>query len=356
MSKKGFGILGAGMIAPLHADALKKSDKAELVAICDLDESRSKALAEKFAPDAKIYTSLEDMLADKDVEVVNVVTPNHLHTDAVLKIAASKKHVMCEKPPAMSLADTDKMIKACDDAGVLFGIYVQCRTRKPVQLMKQAIDEGRFGKIYRADATMKWFRSGDYYKMDAWRSNRKSGAGVTIQHAFHYIDLIQYLMGPASKVDAKMCNLGHPEVHLEDTLDARIEFKNGAIGAVQASTALWPGNDPRIEVYGENGTAIMDGAHFSKWEFKDAKPEDEEVRNAGNSDQKTAGSDPTALDSIDHQIVIDNCCDVMDGNGKLIIPCTDVRPTLEMALGMYMSDKVHKLVELPLKNENEIWD
>ncbi|MHC4874560.1 MAG: Gfo/Idh/MocA family protein [Planctomycetota bacterium] len=353
---KGFAILGAGMIAPLHADAIKKSDKAELVAICDLDEGRAKELAEKFAPDAKIYTSLDDILADTAVEVVNVVTPNHLHTEAVLKIAAAKKHIMCEKPPAMSLADTDKMMKACDDNDVLFGIYVQCRTRKPVQLMKKAIAEGRFGKIYRADATMKWFRSGDYYKMDAWRSNRKSGAGVTIQHAFHYIDLIQYLMGPAAKVDAKMCNLGHSEVKIEDTLDARIEFKNGAIGAVQASTALWPGSDPKIEVYGEKGSAVMDGAHFSMWQFQDEKPEDEEIRNAGDADQKTAGSDPTALDSIDHQIVIDNCCDVMDGNGELIIPCSDVRPTLEMALGMYMSDKTGEKVEMPLMNEDEIWD
>ena len=350
-----FGILGAGMISRLHGDALRKSEKAELAAVCDVSPERARKLADEFNPAAAIYTDLKDMLKDPTVAAVAIVTPNHLHKDAVVAAAQAGKHVLCEKPPAMSLEDTDAMIAAAKAAGVKLGIFTQCRVRKPVQALKKAIDEGRFGKVLRAEAIMKWYRSSEYYKMDAWRSERKSGAGVTIQHAFHYIDLLQYLMGPAASVEARMRNLNHADVKLEDTLDALIEFRNGATGAVQASTSLWPGSNPKIEVYGTEGAAIIDGAAFSLWQFKTERPEDAATRAIGNSAQKAAGSDPTALDSIDHQMVYDDCVDAVKERREVIIPCGNVRNTLEMALAMYLSDKEKKRIELPFPKDAQIW-
>ncbi|OGV54682.1 MAG: hypothetical protein A2017_19380 [Lentisphaerae bacterium GWF2_44_16] len=355
MSKKGFGILGAGMISGIHADALRKSRKAELVAVCDVNEQNAKKLAEKFAPSATVYTSFDEMLKDGRVEVVDIITPNHMHTEFVLKAAAAKKHVLCEKPPAMSLKETDRMIKACKDASVKFGIFVQCRIREPMRHIKAALEQKRFGKILRVDAVMKWFRAADYYKMDAWRSNRKCGAGVTIQHAFHYIDLLQYLMGPASGVVAEMHNLAHPEIKIEDTLDARITFANGVRGFVQASTAIWPGNDVQIEIYGTDGSAIMCGTAFKLWKFKEEKPEDEKIRASGNAAQATASSDPSALPSEDHQYVIDDCVDAIESGRELCIPCSSVKASLEIALAMYKSDKIKDEVSIPF-NENDIWD
>jgi UDP-N-acetyl-2-amino-2-deoxyglucuronate dehydrogenase len=355
MSKKGFGILGAGMISGLHADAITKSNKADLVAVCDVSEERARELADKFAPSASVYTSFDDMLKDDNVEVVNIVTPNHLHTEFVLKAAAAGKHVLCEKPPAMSLAETDQMIEACEKAGVKFGIFVQSRMREPIRLIKKALDDNRFGKILRVDTIMKWYRDGNYYLMDAWRSNRKCGAGVTIQHAFHYIDILQHLMGPGDKVVAEMHNLAHPDVVLEDTLDARILFRNGVRGFVQASTALWPGNDVKIEIYGTEGSAIMEGAAFSLWKFKNEIPEDEKIRKAGDAKTATAGSDPTALPSADHQYIIDDCVDAIDQDREVCIPCSSVRSTLEIALAMYKSDKDGAEVSLPLADEDSIW-
>ncbi len=351
----GFGIVGAGMISALHADALRNSPKAELAAVCDIDRQRAEQLTGDFAPDANVYAKLDEMVNDPRVEVVNIVTPNHLHTDAVLAAAAAGKHVLCEKPPAMSLADTDRMIDACRRARCKFGIFVQCRVREPIQQMKRALEEGRFGRILRADAVMKWHRTIEYYHRDAWRSDRRSGAGVTIQHAFHYIDLLQYLMGPARAVDARMCNLAHQEVEIEDTLEASIEFAGGAGGSIVASTALWPGTDVRIELYGDQGAAIMEGAAFSLWKFKEERPEDETISRSGDADQAAAGSSPTALDSIDHQIVIDDCVDAIAEDREVMIPCRSVRPSLEMALAMYKSDKLHAPVTLPLENEGSIW-
>jgi len=355
MSKKGFGILGAGMISGIHADAMKNSEKAELLAICDVNQENAKKLADKFAPQAKIFSSFDEMLKDKRIEVVNIVTPNHLHTDFVLKAAAAGKHVLCEKPPAMSLEETDRMIRACKEAGVKFGIFVQCRMREPIRHMKAALEAGRFGKILRVDAIMKWFRAADYYKMDAWRSNRKCGAGVTIQHAFHYIDLLQYLMGPAAKVSAEMCNLAHPEIQLEDSLDAKIIFANGVKGFVQASTALWPGNDVRIEVYGSEGSAIMEGTAFKLWKFKEEKPEDEKIRASGDAGQATGSSNPAALPSGDHQYVIDDCVDAIEFGRDVCIPCTAVRPSLEITLAMYKSDKINDEVSIPVA-EDDLWE
>ena len=352
----GFGILGAGMISSLHADALRNSQEAELVAVCDIEQERADKLAKDFAPDAKVYTSLDDMLADPKVEVLSIVTPNHLHTGAVLAAAAAGKHVLCEKPPAMSLADTDRMIEACRQAERKFGIFVQCRMREPIRQMKKAIEAGRFGRLLRADAVMKWHRSTEYYHTDAWRSDRRSGAGVTIQHAFHYTDLLGYLMGPACSVQARMCNLAHQDLKIEDTLDALIQFESGAVGSVTASTALWPGTDVRIEIYGEAGAAIMEGTAFSLWQFQDQRPEDEAIRQAGDAGQPTAGSSPTALPSIDHQMVIDDCVDAIQQDRQLVIPCQSVRPTLEMALAMYKSDKLGEPVALPMHDEDGIWE
>ncbi len=351
----GFGILGAGMISALHADAFRNSEKAELVAVADIDRERAAKLAAEYAPAAKVYGSLAEMLADDRVKAVNVVTPNHLHTEAVLACAAATRHVLCEKPPAMSLGETDRMIAACAEAGVKFGIFVQCRVREPIRRMKEALEAGRFGRVLRADAIMKWFRAADYYKRDAWRSQRRYGAGVTIQHAFHYLDLLEFLVGPAAGVEAKMCNLSHPDVELEDTLDAYIRFQNGTISSVQASTGLWPGTDVRLEIYGEKGAAIMTGAALELWQFQDELPGDEQIRQAGNQGQVTGSSSPTALESGDHQYVIDDCVDAVAENREVCIPGAAVRPTLELALAMYKSATLGAPVSLPLADEEHIW-
>jgi predicted dehydrogenase len=277
-----------------------------------------------------------------------------LHYKAVIKAAGAGKHVITEKPPAMTLKETDEMIKACKKAGVKFGCTVQSRVRKAIQAIKEAVDSKRFGKILQADTYMKWFRSTEYYQTDGWRSQKKSGAGVTIQHAFHYIDLLQYLAGPVKTVQAKMTNLSHPSINIEDTLLAFIEYKNGAQGVVQSSTALWPGTDIRIEINGTNGTAIMTGEKVTTWKFKDKHPKDEKIRQYGNESQATAASGPTDFSYADHKTVIQDMINAIQEDRKVIIPASSVRHTLEIALAMYQSAKENRPVELPLKKDPEI--
>jgi len=290
------------------------------------------------------------------VDVVNVALPNHLHHDAVVQCAEAGKHVIVEKPPAMSLRETDSMIDACKRAGVRFGCTVQSRVRKAIQATKQAIDAGRFGRLLHADAYMKWFRTEEYYHSDEWRSSRRSGAGVTVQHAFHYIDLLQYLAGPAARVQARMTNLAHPSVRLEDTLLGFIDFANGAQGVIEASTALWPGTDVRIEINGSDGTVIVVGERVATWKFRDERPEDEEIRAYGNASQATAAGGPTDFSYADHQAVIQDMVDAVRANREVIIPVASVRPTLEMVLAMYQSAARNCPIELPVTDDDSAFD
>lgn len=352
-SKLGFGLLGAGLIAPFHAKALQASKLTELIAVADVDAQRVEKITSAFG--CKGYGSLDAMLEDPEIDVINVITPNHLHHDAVLKAAAAGKHVLIEKPPAMSLAEVDSMTAACKVAGVKACVSVQCRTRKAVQAMKAAIDSGRFGKIYEADAYMKWFRTTEYYKSDAWRKSRRSGAGVTINQAFHYVDLLQYLVGPAKSVQTRMNNLAHPEINLEDTLLSFVDYECGAQGVVLASTAMWPGTDVRLEINSENGTAIMSGERMETWKFRDERPEDAEIRQYGSGAVATGATGPADLSFSDHQFVIEDLSKAILSGGEPMIKLETVRPTLEWSLAMYLSAKLGKAVSLPIQDEEAVW-
>jgi predicted dehydrogenase len=247
------------------------------------------------------------------------------------------------------------MITACHLTGVKFGCTVQCRVRQSIRAMKAALAAGRFGQVLHADAYMKWYRSTEYYQSDAWRSSRKSGAGVTVQHAFHYIDLLQYLMGPARRVEARMTNLAHPAVDLEDTVLAFVQFANGAQGVVQASTALWPGTDVRIEINGTDGTAIMSGEKMQFWKFRTEQPDDEQIRQYGSAAQRTAAGGAADFGYADHQVVIQDLIDAVREKREVIIPVSSVRPTLEIVLAMYQSAARNTSIMLPVQDDDTIW-
>lgn len=349
----GFGILGAGLVAPFHAKGIKHSRGGRLVAVCDTNRPRAEKLAAEYG--TRAYESLNDMLADPEVDVVNVCLPNHLHFDAVLACAMARKHVLTEKPPAMTLRETDAMIEACRKAGVKFGCTVQCRVRKSIQAIRTAALQGRFGRLLQADAIMKWFRPTDYYQSDAWRMSRKSGAGVTVQHAFHYIDLLHYLAGEAAEVDARMLNLAHPDIHLEDTLYAFLGFRNGARGMVEASTALWPGVDVRIEIHGTDGTAVVVGERMTIWKFKDERPEDNEIRQYGNATQATGATGATDFGFLDHGVVIQDMIEAIHENREVVIPVSSVRHTVEIVLAMYQSAARGRPVALPVTDDDSVW-
>jgi predicted dehydrogenase len=153
-----------------------------------------------------------------------------------------------------------------------------------------------------------------------------------------------------------MTNLAHPAIKIEDTLDALIRFRSGVLGSVTASTALWPGADVRIELFGEKGAAVMQGTAMALWKFQEERPEDAAIRSCGDAAQATAAGSPTALPSADHQAVIDDCAEAIAAGCEVAIPGQSVRPTLEIALAMYQSARLGEPVGLPLADEQHVWD
>ncbi|MFO8079447.1 MAG: Gfo/Idh/MocA family oxidoreductase [Armatimonadota bacterium] len=344
--RMGFGLVGCGLVSQFHGAAIMNSEKAELIAATDLDEERLNSFIEDYGGEPA--ESFGALLEDDRIDVVNILTPNAMHADFAIPALEAGKHVIVEKPPEMKLNRTDDMIAAKNENDRKLAICLQVRFRESVRAIKNAIEQGRFGGLLEGDTYMKWFRDTDYYLMDDWRSKRSSGAGVTIQHAFHYIDILHHLMGPVAVVDARMTNLAHPDVELEDTLKAFLTFENGAEGLVEASTALWPGRPPRIEVNGENGTAITEGEVVVAWEFREEQAEDEEIRQIGRGTVAAGGTGATDLSYEEHMWLIDDMVDAINEDRDPYITAENARHSLEIALAMYRSADSGEPVELPL--------
>ncbi len=345
----GFGLVGCGLVSQFHGQALNASSEGKLVACWDLVPERAQEFADEYGAEA--VSSFEDLLQRDDIQVISVLTPNAHHEQYAVAAAEAGKHVLVEKPPEMTLAKTDHMIAAAREAGVELAICLQVRFRKPIEAMKKALEQGRFGRLLHADAFMKWHRPQDYYYRDPWRSSRAAGAGVTIQHAFHYLDLLHHLMGPVARVQARMSNLGHPGVELEDTTLCFLDYANGAQGVLEASTAFYPGTDIRIEVNGENGTAIMEGERITTWAFRDEQPGDDQVRNLGSEEVRTAAGGAADFAYFEHQWLIEDLIAAIRERRDPRVRGLDGRGSLEIALAMYKSADELRPVELPLEQD-----
>jgi UDP-N-acetyl-2-amino-2-deoxyglucuronate dehydrogenase len=343
IKKYGFGLVGCGLISVFHAKAVQYSKRMELISVTDLDANRAKKIADEFG--CKVVT-FEEMLKDPDIDIINVLTPNAYHSDFVIRAAEAKKHVIVEKPPEMMLEKVDKMIAAGKNNNVKIAVSLQCRFRKAIEAIKKAYDDGRFGKILYSSAYMKWFRATEYYKMDAWRSLKEQGAGVTIQQAFHYLDLIIYITGDVNKVYAKMQNIAHPGVELEDTVQAFIEYKNGAVGSLEATTACYPGIDIRIEICGENGFAVMKGDRIEEWKFRDELSEDSDIRKIGDPSAQTASSGAAALSFIEHNYLFEDFIDSIIENRDPRVTLEEGKRTLEVALKLYESAEKKEWIKI----------
>lgn len=341
----GFGIIGCGLVSQFHGRSIADLGDARVVAATDFDPARAAKFVEQYG--GELVGSPEELCARPDVDIVTVLTPNAHHAEHVIRAAEHGKHVLVEKPPEMTLEATDRMVEACRQANVRVGVCLQVRMREAIRAMKAALEQGRFGRVLAADAYMKWHRSTEYYLSDAWRSRREEGAGVTIQHAFHYLDLLLHLAGPATRVQAWMTNLAHPEVELEDTCTALLDFEGGAQGLLRASTAFYPGTDIRIELNGEDGTAIMIGERMTQWQFREERREDEAIRRVGSGYAETAARGAAAFGHYEHRALIRDMIDAVRTGRDPFVTATSSRQTLATALALYASSDSGQPVPVP---------
>lgn len=266
------GISGAGTIGKIHAEALANIDQAELVAVAEPREEAGKKFVEEFG--GTFYPSYPEMLANAEIDVVIVAAPSGLHPDQVVLAAEHGKHVITEKPMAITKDGLDRMIQATDEAGVKLAVIFQNRLSADMVRLKNAIKDGAFGKIALANGAMYWHRDQDYYDANGgWRGTwALDGGGALMNQAIHTVDQLQWLMGGVQEVKGFTSTLNHT-IETEDTAAAAFVFNNGALGTITATTCAVEDSPIRIEVVGTKGRATVESNAITMW-TAERKPED----------------------------------------------------------------------------------
>jgi UDP-N-acetyl-2-amino-2-deoxyglucuronate dehydrogenase len=253
-----FALAGLGMGGGTHARELAKVDGARLAAVYGRDEDKANRFAREFAV-PKAYSRFEDLLADPEIDVVSVLTPNGLHGEFAIAAAKAGKHVVVEKPLETTVARALEIVHACEANGVSLGAVFQMRFGEAARRLKATIEDGRMGRLLVADAFDKEGRPPEYYRRDYWRGTRKlEGGGSLITQSIHVIDLLQWLAGPVESIYAKTRTARHA-IETEDYAAAILTFRNGATGVLESSTAVMPALKARIEIHGTEGSAIING-------------------------------------------------------------------------------------------------
>ena len=335
-------LVGCGRISRNHFDAIRKIDGLTLSAVCDSISARAQAAGEQEG--VPYFVSFEEMLSAADYDVVSVCTPSGLHAAHGALAARAGKHVITEKPMAITLTQADDLVKACDEAGVFLFVVKQNRLNPPIQLLRRAIDKGRFGRIYLANTTVRWQRPPEYYAAEPWRGTWEFDGGAIMNQASHYVDLMQWLVGPVESVMAKTATQARP-IEAEDSGVAILRFRSGALGVIEVNVLTYPRNlEGSITVLGEKGSVKIGGTAVNRvehWLFADYDDDDKLVEGASTN--------PPNVYGFGHEGYYRNVLAVLRGQEK---PGTDGRAgrkSLELILGIYESAKTGQDVPLPLR-------
>jgi UDP-N-acetyl-2-amino-2-deoxyglucuronate dehydrogenase len=337
-----FGLVGCGRIAQNHFEAIQRhKERAELVGVCDINSDRLDAA--KIQTGAKPYESLSSMLSDIDADIISICTPSGLHPDQAVEVANSGRHVMTEKPMATRWHDGLRMVRACDDANVRLFVVKQNRRNSTLQLLKQAIEQGRFGRIYMVNLNVFWCRPQEYYDSAKWRGTWEFDGGALMNQASHYVDLLDWLIGPIESIQAYTATLAR-NIEVEDTGVMSIKWRSGALGSMNVTMLTYPRNyEGSITVIGEKGTVRIGGLAVNEiqhWEFAEPHEDDKKV--------KQSNYETTSVYGFGHPLYYDNIIKVMRGEAS---PETDGREglkSLEALIATYISAKDGRRVGLPL--------
>ncbi len=348
MATVGYGIIGCGNIGPVHAAAIAQVRGAKLVAVADVVAASAKKLADQYGADS--YGDFREMIKRPDVHAISLCVPSGLRCEVAEACAAAGKHVLSEKPLEVTSKRIDRIIRATEKSGVLLGCIFQSRFSDDAILLKKAVDQGRFGKLILGDAYVKWWRSQAYYDSGAWRGTWKlDGGGALMNQGIHYVDLLQWFMGPVKSVYARTALVGHTGLEVEDLATAMLEFQNGAMGVIEGSTATYPGYAARIEVHGTEGSAILEDGKLKAWNFAKAKPQDKAILAALGEESAlgTGAADPLAgLKTEGHRRQIDDFTKAIQKGTRPSIDGREGRNAVALIEKIYESARSGKKVSV----------
>lgn len=330
-------MVGCGRISKHHFDAIEKVDGVELCAVCDIDESRAREAGARL--DVPWFTDLREMLSRADADVVTICTPSGLHPDHGVIAAQARKHVITEKPMAVTMEAAQQLVDACDKAGVRLFVVKQNRLNPPIQLLKRAVEKGRFGKIYFANVTVRWQRPQDYYDAESWRGTWKYDGGAFLNQASHYVDLIQWLVGPVESVVAKTATQAR-RMEAEDSGAAVLRFSSGTLGVIEVNVITYPRNfEGSITLMGESGTVKIGGTAVNRvehWSFAEYDDDDKLVETGA------INTNPPTVYGFGHEGYYRNVVDVLRGEADAGTDGRAGMKSLALILAIYQSARENR--------------
>jgi predicted dehydrogenase len=330
----GFAILGAGMIAEYHAQAINtnRENGARLVAMGHYDPQRFSEIERRFGVPCQAESEL---LSNPQVDVICICTPSGQHAQQTIAAAQAGKHVLVEKPMATRLEDADAMIAACHQNQVTLGVVFPSRTKPVFRRIQAAIQSGELGELTLGLVNLPYYRSQAYYDQAAWRGTwALDGGGVLMNQGIHQVDLLGWFMGDPLAVTAHALTLQR-QVEVEDTLCASLCFANGALAAINATVTAAPGFPPHMEIYGTRGGVQVEGDTVLRW-WSEASPAKEDSITTPPS-VAGAGADPRGISTAGHIAIFSDFIQALHENRPPLINGTEGRRSLALVISIYQA-------------------
>lgn len=337
-----FALVGCGRIAKRHAELLSGVvDGAKLIAVCDANEAKAKSFSKTYGVDW--FTDMDEMMKSAKPDIVSVLTPSGMHSNHVIQLSKFGKHIVVEKPMALTLNDADKMISACDENGSRLFVVKQNRFNVPVLKLREALKENRFGKLIMGTVRVRWCRPQSYYDQDSWRGTWALDGGVLTNQASHHVDLLEWMMGEVESVYA-VSSTALANIETEDTAIAVLKFRSGALGCIEATTATRPKDlEGSISILGEKGTVEIAGFAVNQmktWQFTDQTPEDDDVMDKYSVN-------PPNVYGFGHQAYYEHVLDCLQNGKQQLVDGLGGRRSIELISAIYESVETGK--EVPLR-------
>jgi predicted dehydrogenase len=338
-----FALVGCGRIAKRHSEllGLNQIQNARLVAVCDLVREKAERIASQFS--VPQFTDMHEMMRAVNIDVVVVLTESGNHAEHVVALAPYGKHIVVEKPMALTLDDADAMIGACDASGAKLFVVKQNRFNVPVLKLRQALEAGRFGKLVLGTVRVRWCRHQAYYDQDSWRGTWAFDGGVLTNQASHHVDLLEWMMGEVDSVFA-MSTTALANIEAEDTAVVTLRFRNGALGVIEATTAARPTDmEGSISILGEGGTVEIGGFAVNQmkvWKFGQPQSDDDKV-------MEQYSVNPPNVYGFGHQAYYEHVVDCILNNARHLVDGLEGRKSLELINAIYES--VESGREVPLR-------
>jgi len=349
----GFGIIGTGDIAAVHARAISSIMNAHLAGVTDLVRDKALAFGRQF--NCSIFDSVSALVNSTEIEIVCVCTPSGTHLEPALEVINAGKHCIIEKPLEVTMRRCEAIINAARKKNVMVAGIFPMRFLDINMEIRKAVEAGRFGKMVLGDVYVKWFRSQSYYDQVKWRGDLKiSGGGAIMNQAIHSVDLLRWIMGDVAEVSAFSATIGHEGLGVEDTAVATLRFENGALGVIEASTAVFPGSYKRMEILGTGGSVVTEEKKILKWEFKDETERDREIRNLFSGENTGGGgvSDPKTINDTGHIRQITDMVEAIETDRPPMIDDKEAAKAVEIIEAIYESARTGKKVSLKERNNH----